>query len=399
MRYYFVARILPVLFGLLLMPLFQGCRKKPPSVPPEVTVFTVSEQEVDEVMTLVGRTVADYHVELRARVTGFLDKRLFDEGAYVKKDELLFQIEKDQYQAEVEHAEADLAIAEAVLKNAVISYERLKFLREKDSVSQADLDKAEADKDSAEGDRKAAKASLDDAQIRLGYTDIRAPYDGRIGLSTFTVGNLVGPASEPLATVVSLDPMCVEFSIPEPDFLRAQENAVKAKLPFDKYFTGIKVSLTLSDKSQYPHPGKIYFWDNVVHSYTGTIAIRAKFPNSEHFLTPGQYVRVNLRRAAPIKGLVMPQSAIQFALGSKFVMTIDDKNVVGKKAIEPGYQYMDMVVINKGLSAGDKVITHGFQKIRTGMTVTPVMYKHEAPKPDPGSTPVEDKIKSQDEIL
>ncbi len=380
--------------------MFQACSEKPPPHYPEVTVYTVDEREVDEMLTLVGRIVADFDVELVARVDGFLEKRAFNEGAFVKKDDLLFQIEKDQYQAAVDQAVANLAIREAVLKNAVISYERMRYLRERDSVSEADLDKATADKDAAAGERDAAKAVLSDVRVKLGYTDIKAPFDGRVGLSKYTVGNVVGPTSGALALLVSLNPICVEFSVPEPEFLRNQLKAVSRGVPFEEYISNLQVGLTLSDKTEYQLNGKVYFWDNVVHSGTGTVLVRARFDNPDFVLVPGQYVRVNLRRTVPLKELVMPQAAMQFALGSTFVMTVDENHTVRNKTVETAYRYQDMVVVADGLKPGDRVVTAGIQKVREGMRVAPV--QDESPQgksPRPGKDKPEHKEANQNQIL
>lgn len=350
-----------------------GCWKKEPPKPPEVTVVKVVEDEIHEIWTLVGQTVSDPKVELLSRVGGFLEKRNFKEGSFVKKNHILFQIEKDQYQAYVNQAKANLAIKEAVLKNAIITYNRTKLLREKDSVSQADLDKATADRDSAIGDRDAAKAQLKDAEINLGYTDIKAPFDGRIGLAKYNVGNMVGPESGVLAEVVSLNPMRVEFSVNEADFLRAQQEAIKNKVTLPKLLSDLDISLILSNNTKYEKTGKIYFWNNTVSSSTGTVLMRANFENPEFILNPGQYVKVQIHSSTPRKGLVMPQAAIQSALGGKFVMVVDKDNTIRTKDVKLGYQFDTMIVIKEGLEAGDRVVTQGIQKVRIGMKVTPIV--------------------------
>jgi membrane fusion protein, multidrug efflux system len=378
--------VLLVTFGVA------GCKKKEPPKPTEVTVVEVIEDEIHEIWTLVGQTVSDPKVELLARVKGFLVKRNFKQGAFVKKDELLFQIEKDQYQAAVDQAKAEVAIKEAVLKNAIISYKRYKFLREKDSVSQADLDKATADKDSAIGDRDAAKAALQEAALNLGYTDIKSPFEGRIGLAKYNVGNMISPESGVLATVVSLDPMRVEFSINEAVFLRAQQKALELKISLEKLLADLNIKLILSNGTIYAKTGKIYFWNNAVSSDTGTILMRAEFENPEFILTPGQYVKVQIQSSIPQKGLVMPQAAIQSALGGKFVMVVDKNNIIQTKDIKLGYRFASTIVIKDGLLAGDKVVTQGIQKVNVGMKVTPVV----APAVD-DDTPKKDKNKATDD--
>jgi len=359
--------------GVTLLFCVFGCKKAKTPKPLEVTVVEVVKKDVYEVWTLVGQTVSDPKVELLARVSGFLEKRNFKQGAFVKKGELLFQIEKDQYQALVNQGEANLAVKEAVLKNAIIIYKRNKYLREKDSISQADLDKATADKDSAIGDRDVAKAQLQEAKLNLSYTDIKAPFDGRIGLAKYNVGNMVGPESGVLATVVSLDPMRVEFSVNESDFLRAQQKAIETKVPLEKLLSSLDIKLILSNATVYGKIGKIYFWNNTVSSTTGTILMRANFANPEFILNPGQYVQVQIQSSIPRKGLVMPQAAIQSALGGKFVMVVNKENIIKTKNIKLGYRFGSMIVVREGLEAGDRVVTQGIQRVASGDKVIPII--------------------------
>ena len=383
---------LNILFMAFSALVLSGCFKKEPPKPPEVTVVEVIEDEIHEIWTLVGQTVSDPQVELLARIGGFLEKRNFKQGAFVKKDELLFQIEKDQYQASVDQANANLAIKEAVLKNAIITYKRYKYLREKDSVSQAELDKATADKDSAVGDRDAAKAQLNEAKINLSYTDIKSPLDGRIGLAKYNVGNMVSPESGVLATVVSLNPMRVEFSVNEATFLRGQQEAIKNKVTYEKLLTDLDIKLILSNNTHYNKTGKIYFWNNTVSSTTGTVLMRANFENPEFLLNPGQYVKVEVQSSIPRKGLVMPQAAIQSALGGKFVMVVDKENTIQTKNVKLGYQFGSMIVVEEGLKAGDRVVTQGIQKVRFGMKVTSVI----APSDDSADGVVSDSTKEKE---
>lgn len=362
---------LNIFFMAIAALIASGCFKKEPPKLPEVTVVEVVEDDIFEIWSMVGQTVADPKVELIARVKGYLVKRDFKEGAYVKKGKLLFQIEKEQYKAYVEQADANVAIKEAVLKNAEITYKRNKYLREKDSVSQAELDKATADKDSAIGERDAAKAQLDEAKINLSYTDIKSPFDGRIGLAKYNVGNVVGPDMGTLAVIVSLNPMVVEFNVTEKAFLRAQQEALAKKISLAKLISEVETKLLMSNQTEYAKVGVITFWDNQVNASTGTILMRATFENPDYVLTPGQYVTVQVQTKVPRKGLVMPQVAIQTALGGKFVMIADKDNVIQTRNIKLGYEYQDMVVVDEGLKAGDRVVTQGIQQVYSGMKVNP----------------------------
>ena len=356
----------------LFMIIITGCKDTKKKIKiPEVRVVKASDEEFKQVWTLVGQTISDPKVDILARAKGFLVKRNFKQGAFVKKGELLFQIEKDQYVANVNKAKAQLAIKEALLKNALIIYKRSLYLNKKDIMSQAELDKDTANKDSALGERDAAKAALNEALINLSYTDITAPFDGRIGLAKYNVGNVVGPESGVLATVVSLDPMRVEFSVNEADFLLAQEMALEKNMPLKKLLAGLDIKLILSNGSNYGHTGKIYFWNNQVSSSTGTILLRAEFENHNFILNPGQYVKVEIESSVPKHGLIIPQVAIQATLGGEFVMVVDKDNKIQIKNVEPGYKFANMIVIKKGLLAGDLVVTQGIQKVRRGMTVIP----------------------------
>ena len=360
--------------SLLASLLFYGCEDAKKEIKlPEVTVVKAKDEEFRQIWTLVGQTISDPKVNILARVKGFLVERNFKQGAFVKKGELLFKIEQDQYIANVNKAKAQLAIKEALLKNALISYKRKSYLQTKNTISQAELDKVTADKDSAIGERDVAKATLQEAEIELSYTNIVAPFDGRIGLAKYNVGNVIGPESGILATIVSLDPMRVEFNVNEADFLLAQERAISTKTPLKDLLADLDIKLILSNGTNYPHTGKIYFWNNVVSSSTGTILLRAKFENHQYILNPGQYVKVQIQSSVPKQGLVIPQVAIQSALGGKFVMVIDKDNIIRTKDVVTGYQFADKIVIKKGLSPGDMVVTQGIQKVRRGMKVIPVV--------------------------
>ena len=365
--------IIKLIICLFIFTIFWGCKQEKTQKTKEVTVVKVVEKEVREIWTLVGQTVSDPKVALLARVSGFLVKRNFKQGAFVKKGEVLFQIEKDKYEAAVQEAQANVAIKEAILKNATITYERYKYLREKNSVSQADLDKATADKDSAIGELNVAKAKLRESELNLAYTDIKAPFDGRIGLAKYNVGNMVAPESGVLAVVVSLNPMRVEFNVNEADFLRAQQEAKKNKVSLKKLLSDLEIKLILSNGTLYEQTGEIYFWNNKVSSSTGTILMRANFENPDYLLNPGQYVKVQIQSRVPRKGLVIPQIAVQSALGGKFVMIVDDKNIIRTKSVKLGYQFDGMVVVKEGLNIGDRVVTQGIQQVRPGFKVVPVV--------------------------
>ena len=369
--------------SLLSSLFFTACEDKRKEVKlPEVTVVKAKDEKFKQIWTLVGQTKSDPKVNILARVKGFLVKRNFKQGSFVKKGDLLFEIEQEQYIANVNKAKAQLAIKEALLKNALSTYKRKAYLRTKNTISQAELDQETANKDSAIGERDAAKATLQEAELQLSYTHIYAPFDGRIGLAKYNVGNVVGPNSGILATVVSLDPMKVEFNVNEADFLLAQERAIATKTPLKDLLANLDIKLILSNGTKYPHTGKIYFWNNIVSASTGTILMRAAFENHEYILNPGQYVKVQIQSSVPKQGLVIPQVAIQSALGGKFVMIVDKDNIIRTRFVKPGYKFTDKVVIKEGLKPGDMVVTQGIQKVRRRMKVIPVIDSSRSNSPE-----------------
>lgn len=359
-----------VLFTVLIL---SGCRKQQEKkiIPPAVIVTEVASDNLKREWEMIAQTVADPKMDIRARVSGFLEKRNFKQGSFVKKGTILLQIEKDQYKAEVDQAKAEVSVKQAVLQNAEIAFERNQKLLKSNAVSEAEFDKAKADKLSAEGNLKVSQAKLKEAQLNLQYTDIKAPFDGRIGLEKYSVGNLVGPDSGVLATLLSLDPMKVEFSVSEGNFLLAQQQAKKLKIPLNQLFSEVEVRLILSDGSEYKHPGKIFFWDNQINSATGTILMRAKFTNPEKMLLPGQYVKVRIISNHPTETFYIPQAAVLSDLGGKYVLVVDEKNIVSTQRVVLGYSFDKMIVVKKGLKKGQKIITQGLQKVRPGIKVNP----------------------------
>ena len=369
------SRSLVFLPFLCVVPFFYGCskQKKAPRKPPAVTVVNVRSDKMKREWILVGQTVADNTVNLRARVSGFLEHRNFKEGDFVKRKSTLFKIEKDQYQISVQRAKAEVAVKKAVLENAELTFQRNANLLKTHTVSQAEYDQAKANKLAAKGDLDASKSALSEAELNLSYTTLTAPFDGAIGLAKYSVGNLVDPNSGVLATIVSLDPMCVEFNVSEGDFLLAQKNAEEQKISLKKLLSLLRIRLILSDGTTYKHNGSIYFWNNQVTASTGTILLRAYFPNSEHTLLPGQYVKVGILSSRKDDTMFIPQVALLSDLGGKYVLTVDSKGIVVTKRVVIGYVFDTMVTIKKGLKAGDMVITQGIQKVRPGLKVKAVV--------------------------
>lgn len=334
-----------------------------PSGPPAVLYVPAEMQDVTSQRDFLGRVQAADKVELRARVEGFLEKRLFKEGELVKEGDVLFQIDKAPFQAEVEQREADLAAAQALQKNAEYQLSRAKELVGKQAASQATLDQRVAEEGKARADVLKAEAALRRAQINLSWTDIIAPISGRIGQAKVTPGNVVGPTTGPLAVLVRTDPINVTFPVTQRELLTAR----KARPVGD-----IKVGLVLPDKALYPETGQIELLDVETNAGTDSVTVRAVIPNPKGTLIDGMSVRVRLDLGDPQKRLVIPYSAVAIDQQGTFVLLVGEGNKVERRNLKLG-QLLDggNVVVDDGLAVEDKVIVEGMQRVRPGAVVAP----------------------------
>ncbi|MCF6174587.1 MAG: efflux RND transporter periplasmic adaptor subunit [Victivallaceae bacterium] len=354
--------------ALLLFGFIVGCERKapPPRLQPTVVVTPATNEDIVKTHAAVGQTVAQDKVEFLARVEGFLVKREFIEGDFVQKGKLLFEIEKDKYQAEVQSAQADLENAQADLINAQIDFKRQTTLLAQKATSQRAYDNARAAKMMADAKVMAAQGKLKIAKINLSYTDIKAPFDGLIGLSTYSVGNVIGPNSGTLATIIKLDPMKVEFNLNEAVILSALQKGNINRAQDDRK---IKVRLRLSNGTIYRHDGIIDFIDNRINPATGSIKLRVAFENKKRILLPGQYVNVILEAREQIVALMIPQASIQEDQQGKFVLVVTAQQQVKRKNVTVGDRHGINIIIKSGLIAGELVIVEGLQKVREGMKV------------------------------
>jgi membrane fusion protein (multidrug efflux system) len=330
--------------------------------PPAVTVISVQPTEVTPGAGFNGRVVAIDAVQLRARVTGFLEKRLFEEGADVQAGDLLFVIEKAPYQAVVDQRQAELASAEANRANTEVQLRRSEELVKNKNIPQAEVDQRRAADEMAAASILEAQAALERARIDLGYTDIHAPVAGRIGRAAFSVGNLVGPDSGVLATIVSQDPTYVTFPVSQRrlfEYRRGHEDAAGDPV----------VRVTLPDGTLYEHPGKLNFLDVKVDPGTDTVTVRAAFPNPERTLVDGQFVGVRVERGEPERVLVVPQASVQLDQAGPYVLIVGSDSKVEARRVTLGAVDGAQVVVQSGLQNGDRVILDGIQKVRPGMAV------------------------------
>lgn len=355
--------IVGVLLGLLLVARAASAQE------PSVIVAPVQQEQIADTSDFVGRVTAIDKVEIVARVPGFIEQRLFTEGQLVKKGDLLFRIEQDTYKAAVEQQEANLAKAKAVELNAAQQLARGKALLPKDFVPKSQVDVQVAAQQSAAADVLEAQAGLDLAKINLAYTEIRAPIDGRIGRVTFTVGNLVGPNTGSLATIVSFDPIYVLFQASGRDVLDFKRRLLAGGPENGR----VTVHVSLPDGKMYPQPGQADFLDIQADPSTDSVAVRAKFPNKDALLVPGGVVGVSIQRGAPRAALVIPESAVQLDQAGTYVLVVDAANKVELRRFKIGSERNGTIVVADGLKAGERVIVEGMQKVRPGLTVAPTL--------------------------
>jgi membrane fusion protein (multidrug efflux system) len=337
--------------------------------PPAVTVVKVTAAEIKPATTFTGRIEARNKVDLRARVDGFLEKRLFTEGADVREGELLFVIEKGLYQAAVDQAKAALETAESTLKLADLDVDRQTQLFQRNVTAQATLDQASAKQGEARDNMLAQKAALERAELQLSYTDIKSPISGRIGRASVSVGNFVGPPNGALATIVSQDPIYASFPVTQREMLAVRKQQAASK--GGEYV----IYVQLADGSRYPGAGKIDFLDNTVNQGTDTVQVRAIFSNPDRVLVDGQLVTVVAEEGKGESALLAPQQAFQVDQTGPYVLVVDKDNKIQIRRVETDVARGANIVIRRGLAENESIVTEGIQRVRPGQVVTPTEAK------------------------
>ncbi|HAS8360110.1 TPA: efflux RND transporter periplasmic adaptor subunit [Vibrio vulnificus] len=315
----------------------------------------------------IGRVEAVEDTNITAQVSGYLKARHFEEGQLVEKGALLYTIEPSSFEAQVASAKASLAQAKASLKKAELDHQRGKNLLPRGSISQSEFDALTAGLLGAQAQLEAANAQLKLADVNLSYTQIRAPFSGRISDSKVSTGDLVSPSSGILTTLVSLDPIHTAFSISERERLALGIERIKGDGSTPS--AGVEVHLQLENGKEYPHLGRLDYLGNRIDTKTGTIALRAVVENPDHQLLPGQHIKVNLREKQAKSVVVVPRRAVQTDLEGHFVMVMTPGEVAERRNVSLGAQVEQGVVIRQGLTQDDVVITQGLQRVRNGMQV------------------------------
>jgi len=334
--------------------------------PPAVIVTEVVRKTVPIYSEFVAQTDARETVEIRARVQAFLEAQHFTEGTIVKKNQLLFTLDKREYQAKLQQAKAELEIAMARLGKAETDERRLKPLAERKAVPQQDYDNAAANLLAAQANVSAARANVAAAELDLSYTTIRSPITGLIGKRLVAPGNLVGKSEATLLdTVSSIDPIRVDATISEAEYLRFFAHRKEQDM------ASRTLELILADGSVYPHKGKVVIFDRAVDQKTGTLNFAAEFPNPEGQLRPGQFGRLRGVAETVKDAIVIPKRAVQEIQGMKTVLVVGADDMVALRTIQPGDSVGDLLIVREGLEPGQRVIVDGVQKARPGAKVNP----------------------------
>ncbi|MGR5352221.1 multidrug efflux RND transporter periplasmic adaptor subunit VmeY [Vibrio sp. DNB22_19_2] len=315
----------------------------------------------------IGRIEALEDTNITAQVSGYLEARHFDEGQMVEKGQLLYSIEPSSFAAQVASAKAALAQAKAALKKAELDHQRGKNLLPRGSISQSEFDALTATLLGARAELEAANAQLKLAEVNLSYTQIRAPFSGRISDSKVSTGDLLSPSSGILTTLVSLDPVHTSFSVSERERLSLGMDGIKGDGSAES--SSVEVQLELENGEYYTHLGQLDFLGNRINTQTGTIAMRALVPNPEQQLLPGQHIKVNLRDKNAKDVLVVPRRAVQTDLEGNFLMVMAEGNIAERRNVKLGSQVDQGIIISEGLKKDETVITQGLQRVRNGVEV------------------------------
>jgi membrane fusion protein, multidrug efflux system len=377
--------LLPALLAFTLLP---GCGKEeakaPPQRPPvDVTVMTVTARDTPVSFEFVGQTQSSREVEIRARVDGFLEKRLYVEGDLVRAGQPLFQIDRKPLEATLQSAKGELAQQQATLDVSAANLARIKPLAEQNAVSKKDLDDAIGSVQKARAAVIAAQGQVQTAELNLGYTRISSPLTGLSSYAKLQEGSYLSPSNSLLTYVAQLDPIWVNFSISENEFLRYRDEVQKEqlRLPKDNAFD---IEVVLADGSVYPQRGHIGFADSSFSKETGTFLVRSVLANPKIQLRPGQFVKVNMLGAIRPNSIVIPQRAVQQGAKSHFVWVVGKDSKAEQRPVSPGTWNGDDWFILDGLKSGEQIVVDGAIRVSPGATLKTTPY---APKSVPVSPP------------
>ena len=357
---------------IVIIVLYLFLTRKPTPTPelPVVCVTPAQQQDVEIYGDYVGRISAQQFVEVRARVEGFLEQMLFEEGTQVKRNQVLFVIDQDQYRAKVDKARAQLKKDEASARKAERDLARIRPLYEQNAASRLDLDNAEAAYETASASVGMSQADLDQAEQELGYTVVRSPISGQISERYVDLGTLVGTSGKSLlATIVKSDTVQVDFSMTALDYLKSKERNVTLGQKDSTRSWQPTVTITLPDNSVYPYKGLVDFASPQVDPKTGTFSVRAEMSNPDHVLLPGQFTKVRLLLDVREHATVVPQKALIIEKGGAHIFVMRKDSTVERRFIELGPEFGNDVVVERGLIPGELIVSEGYHKLTPGAKV------------------------------
>jgi RND family efflux transporter, MFP subunit len=340
--------------------------------PLKVIVTKPTIETVEENLSFTGNTAAIETVKLVARVEGYLKKIHFDDGQRVKKNDLLFTIQQDQYRADVLSVQGEIDAIKAQLKHAETEYQRYLGLYKQKAAAATEVDRWLYNRDSAQAELESAQAKLENANLSLGYTTVTAPFDGRMGRHLIDAGNLVGTDGETLlAEINRIDPIYVYFTINERDLLRVTQGEQGASGQSPSRQNTQVLYMGLSSQDGYPYKGKLDFAAITVNPQTGTLQLRGIFPNPDGKIVPGLFARVRAPYTQVHNAVLVPAQAVGFDQQGNYVLTVNDKNIVERRTVETGEQIGEKQIITSGLNGDERLIVEGLLRAIPGHEVAP----------------------------
>ena len=377
--------VAPWLLSLLVPVTFVHCKGETASAPPppsvQVEVADVIQKDVPIQMEWVGSTDGSNNALIRAQVSGYLMKRPYTEGSFVKKGDLLFELDPSKFKTALDQAQGDLAKAQAQFTKSKQDVDRDTPLAKEGAISQKELDDSVQAHAATKGSLAAAKAAVEQAKLNLGWTRITAPIDGVVGISKAQIGDLIDANTE-LTSMSTLDPIRVYFPVSEQEYLEAADKVQQGykELQEGKEYRGAPLELVLGGEKVYPYKGQFHLVDRQVDTKTGTIRVAAVFPNPNNLLRPGQFARVRAVTKTREKAILVPQRAVTEMQGSYQVAVVTPENKVDIRPVKVGQRSGSLWIIEMGLKLGDRVVVEGLQKVKAGMTVDPKPFQEQQPE-------------------